>query len=341
MQTSRIGAEPKPTWRQVPGEVRRQTADLLGANVERAMRIWGGYGPSATFRLFLADGRRVVFKGVCESPNEFLLRAFDAEARVYRELGEILLGRWAPKFHGDVEHADWRALLLEDVGSAQVPPWTPRYSALALRDFAEFHKSTLARTDIPEWVPRTDHLELASSWRDIAAQPDGVMNVAGLAGRQQPEAQDWLHKHLESLTTTALQLRDVEQPHALLHFDARSDNLRIQPGGRLRLFDWPFACVAPPEMDLVELAQSITTEGGPSPERCVDWYRERLAIREDALVSSVAALAGFFAARAWQPTIPGVPRVRSFQRRQLRTTLAWSARQLGLAEPTWLAAIPD
>jgi hypothetical protein len=304
------------------------------------MRIWGGYGPSATFRLFLGHGRRVVFKGVYESPNEFLLQAFDAEARVYRELGD-LLGRWAPAFFGEVEHADWKALLLEDLGPARVPPWTPRHSAMAVRDFAEFHKSTLGRTDIPAWVPRTDHVELASSWRDIAAQLDGVPNVAGLAGQQRPEAQEWLETHINTLTSTALQLMNVDQPHALLHFDARSDNLRIQPGGRLRLFDWPFACVAPPEMDLVELAQSITTEGGPSPERCVDWYRERLGLREEALVASVAALAGFFAARAWQPPIPGVPRVRSFQRRQLRTTLAWSARQLNLPEPTWLAAIPD
>ena len=50
---------------------------------------------------------------------------------------------------------------------------------------------------------------------------------------------------------------------ALLHFDTRSDNLRLQSGGRLRLFDWPYASLGPPELDVAAFAQSITCEGGP------------------------------------------------------------------------------
>ena len=51
---TRIGAEPKPPWRAVPPAVRREVERLVGSRVARALRVWGGYAPSPTFRLFLA-----------------------------------------------------------------------------------------------------------------------------------------------------------------------------------------------------------------------------------------------------------------------------------------------
>ena len=59
---SRRGAEAKPAWRRVPRLVRRLTEDQLGAPVARATRVYGGYAPSATFRLLLAGGKRAFFK---------------------------------------------------------------------------------------------------------------------------------------------------------------------------------------------------------------------------------------------------------------------------------------
>ena len=70
------------------------------------------------------------------------------------------------------------------------------------------------------------------------------------------------------------------------------------------------------------------------------WYAERLPVRERVLDCSVAAIAGYFAGNAWRPDPPGLPRLRSIQRRQLRASLAWAARRLGLPEPGWLAAVP-
>ena len=58
----RAGQEDKPTWQRVPSTVRRRIEAVLGARVSRALRSWGGYSPSATFRLALADGRRVFLK---------------------------------------------------------------------------------------------------------------------------------------------------------------------------------------------------------------------------------------------------------------------------------------
>ena len=49
-----------------------------------------------------------------------------------------------------------------------------------------------------------------------------------------------------------------------------------------------------------------------------------------ASLISVAAIAGYFAYHAWRDPIPGLPRVRAVQRRQLRSSLMWAAQRLHL-----------
>jgi hypothetical protein len=71
------------------------------------------------------------------------------------------------------------------------------------------------------------------------------------------------------------------------------------------------------------------------------WYAEVMPLRRSYVDAAVAGIAGYFADRAWRPPIPGVPRVRAFQRRQLKVSLAWAARLLALPEPAWLAAVAD
>jgi hypothetical protein len=74
----------------VPDGVRRAAEEIVGAPIVRALRVWGGYAPSATFRLFLADGRRLVFKGINASSNDVMREGLGAEERVYGELAHLL-----------------------------------------------------------------------------------------------------------------------------------------------------------------------------------------------------------------------------------------------------------
>jgi len=66
-----------------------------------------------------------------------------------------------------------------------------------------------------------------------------------------------------------------------------------------------------------------------------------MLVRDAVMDSAVASVAGFFAVQAWQAPIPGLPRLRSIQRRQLKASLAWCARRLELPEPDWLVAVAD
>jgi hypothetical protein len=83
----------------------------------------------------------------------------------------------------------------------------------------------------------------------------------------------------------------------------------------------------------------VTVDRGPEPEQIVAWYAERGPVRSDALDASIAAISGYFADTGWRPEVPGLPRLRRFQRAQLRVSLAWAARRLGLPHPTWLERI--
>lgn len=331
--------EDKPRWSAVPEALKAQVDDVLGARVIGGRRAFGGYGPSATFVLSLGDGRRVFFKGVYPLPEESAVSwSLDAEERVYRELGHAI-GPWAPTYLGSVRANGWHALLLEAVSGRRFPPWTKRTAARAARSYGRFHASTIGEP-LPGWLPREEHLDFVGFWQGIATDPEASARLIGSAGHRRTDAEAWLDENLDALVAAEPPLANVGQPFALLHFDTRSDNIRLS-GDLLRMFDWPVACVGPVEFDLAAFAQSIESEGGPKAERVVAWYEEVLPVRADVLRASIAAIAGYFADRAPRPDPPGLPRLRSVQRRQLKASLSWAARELRLPEPNWLASVPD
>lgn len=333
---SRTGPEAKPQWQAVPAEVKAEVERRLGAAVARAERVYGGYAPSATFRMRLADGRRVFLKGVNESSNDFMRRGLALEERIYRELAP-LIRPWAPEFFDSLTRDDWHVVLLEDVGPADVPPWTLGRVRQAMRDYAEFHRASVGRT-LPNWLP--DHITLiAGFWDRFRAQDGALEAVASLAGTATEEARRWLEAYVPALRDAAARLPSAGEPRALLHLDTRSDNVRTAP--RLRLFDWNWATVGAPEADLAHFAQAIAAEDGPAPELSVRAYVDVAPIRENLVAATIAGLAGAFASSSARPPDPALPRVRSLQRRQLKVCLAWAARLLRLPEPRWVGAIPS
>lgn len=111
---SRSGVETKLPWQSMSAGIRKAVEHEMGNAVRRAIRVYGGYAPSATYRLLLEDGRRAFFKGVGgELTNEWMERSIRQEERVYRRLGDVLLP-WAPEFYGAFRREGWQVLLLED-----------------------------------------------------------------------------------------------------------------------------------------------------------------------------------------------------------------------------------
>jgi hypothetical protein len=332
--------EDKPTWSMVPRPVRDETERLLGAQVRRATRRFGGYGPSATFHLALADGRAAFFKGVYPLPEGSGVRwALDEEERVYLHLREHITP-WAPDYYGSLRAAGWHAMLIESVAGERIPPWTESAARRATRSYAEFHAGTVGKA-LPDWLSRAAHLEFTGFSQSIADDETKLAQLAGLCPttRLQRQAAQWVTTNAAALTAAEEPLR-VANRFCLLHFDTRSDNVRLD-GDLLRMFDWPWAAVGPPEFDLGAFAQSVASEGGPDPEELTGWYADVLPIDDQVLTASVAGISGYFADRGSQPHVPELPRLRSVQRRQLKASLPWAARRLGLEPPVWLESVAE
>ena len=330
--------EPKPAWSKVPVAVRREAEHRLGARVARATRAYGGYAASATFRLVLANGRRAFFKaGYPPPPGSAAIFPVERETKRYGALAPIV-GRWMPKFFGSYEREDWHVLLMEDLGPPRIPPWSARTARIAARSYARFHKATLGAT-LPRWLSRTQHAEFGGYWRQLERLSQ-LDRTASLARGREDDAREWLDVALPVLVAHERELARSRRPFALLHFDTRSDNIRLV-GERMVMFDWPFASVGPAEFDAVAFAQTVVVEGGPEPERILAWYEEVLPLRPREIDASLAGIAGYFAQRSPQPPLPGLPRLRSIQRRQLKACLRWCARRFDLPEPRWLGAVPD
>ena len=330
--------EPKPAWSEVPIDVRREAERRLRSRVARATRAYGGYAASATFRLVLANGKRAVFKaGYPPPPGSAAIFPIDREEKRYRTLAPIV-GRWMPRQYGSFKKDDWHVLLMEDLGPARIPPWSTRSARLVARSYARFHRATLGKT-LPRWLSRTQHGEFGGYWQQL--QRLGQLDLtASLARGREDEAREWLDVALPVLIAHERELATARRPFALLQFDTRSDNFRLV-GDRLVMFDWPFACVGPAEFDVIAFVQTVVSERGPAPERVLAWYEEVLPLRPREIDASLAGIAGYFAQRAPQPPLPGLPRLRGVQRRQLKACLGWAARRFALAEPRWLSTVED
>ena len=99
------------------------------------------------------------------------------------------------------------------------------------------------------------------------------------------------------------------------------------------------AVAGPAEFDAAFLIQSIAVESPLDPETILAWYREVNPLDPKIMEAAVCVAAAFFADRAWLPELPGLPRLRTFQRKQLVVTLRWALRRLGVKTPRWLTAI--
>lgn len=234
--------------------------------------------------------------------------------------------------------ADWHALLLEDLGPPTAPPWRTADLRAASHGLADFHRHSLG-LELPQLLPRDKHGHFASIWAGLSA--DGSLaRLPSLAGEASGEVERWLSESVPALRRAAEYLVEAPPPQTLLHFDVRSDNLRIVEG-QLRLFDWNWASVGPAELDLAAFAQSVTVEGGGDPERVIALYAEHLPVRDEVVTSSAASIAPYLLRGFWAPEVPGLPRLREFQRRQAVVTLEWAARRLSLDLPRWARRLAD
>lgn len=316
--------EPKPDWAEVPEVLRAKIVTTIGEPVVRGETVWGGFGPTASFALTTASGARFFCKGTHPGNTR------EGHAAVLREVENLKafpeLTGFGATLRGFVEGDGWHLMILDHVPrGTSVPPWTPDAIAQVMRLVADFHRATPERAETllhDRWA--SDLIAKAQNWHTLRDNVDARDGFIALF-EDSANASHWLDSHLDRLVTLKDRGPEIGGPRGWAHMDIRSDNIIFAADGGLLLIDWPVLSYGPQLLDIAFFLPSLAGQGGPS---CADALRlyERAAgvtFAPDDVTIAAAVVAGFFAARAGEPEIPALPRLRWIQKLQLFPALDW------------------
>jgi hypothetical protein len=299
-------------WERLPHALRNTIESMIGARVVASVSGTGGYSPSLASRCDLDDGRRVFVKAVSAEQNPDTPGMLRHEIDVTRRLPSDVP---APALLDAFDDGEWVAAVFEYVdGRAPGDPWHDddlRDVCAAVTQLGQAPVEDNLRAVLPSAEDRL--APLFDNWEVLAASP--------------PDGLDpWAASHLDVLVVLESGWRAAVAGESLVHNDTRSDNILIEPSGRVVFVDWPHACVGAPWLDLVCMVPSVVLEGG----RAEDVLAIAGAAADDDAVDTVlAALLGYFVERCTRPDPPGLPTVRAFQRAQGAVTLRWLRSRLG------------
>ncbi len=208
----------------------------------------------------------------------------------------------------------------------------------AIAMLARFHMNTPARARevLPIAEEQIEFMALyraETGWKSLADAAARAEFLALFADRD--AAARWLDAHLSEVVAREAQAVHLGGPRSWVHHDVRSDNLLFYGADEPMLIDFPYLAYGPALMDVAFFLPSLAGEGGPSPAEGLRLYEQISGIRfetRDAAIGA-ATVAGFFAARAGQPDVPGLPRLRWVQKLQLFPGLSWMASVMGIDPP--------
>lgn len=138
----------------------------------------------------------------------------------------------------------------------------------------------------------------------------------------------WIGRHLAELVALETASVGAADGTTLLHADIRADNILITPTD-VMFVDWPWASRGAAWIDLLLLLPSVAMQRGPKPWEIFDAHPLARGVAEDRVTAVVAAIAGFFMRQSRQPSPPGLPTLRAFQRDQGLPALEWLKRRTG------------
>lgn len=284
-------------WTELPNRVRTWVGEQLGGPVAEAVSRPGGFSPGVAARVVTGSGRRAFVKAVGPEPNPDTAGLHRREAEVLAALPD---GLPVPRLLAALDEGGWVALLLEDVeGHHPGGPWTTE-EALASVEALEAVAGVTAPGEWPDLSA-----ELAghfTSWSRIAQDPP--QDLDAWAARRTAELDDLAQRALARL-----------RGGHLVHRDSRADNLLVEPTGRVRVLDWPWAARGAPWFDAASLLVDIRSYGDLDVAPLLPPIRDLGATPEDVL-GVAAGLAGLLAEASRRPPAPGLPTLRAFQRHQ-------------------------
>jgi hypothetical protein len=303
----------RPAWTELPMPVRAAIEGRLDDVVVAAESRDGGYSQGLASVLTTAGGDRVFVKAV-GSEHGFAQWLYREEARRVALLPAGVPTpalRWSLRVEDDAD--PWEVLAFDaGAGRNPVTPWrTDELAAVAgLCD-------RLAEVQVPAGtLPEYADEALLDYWAKLAGG-DG----AGL-----DTYDPWVAANLGRFADLDAQVADAVRGTSLVHADLRGDNILLDPsvpGFAPVAVDWPSAARGAPFVDLVGMLPAVRLEGGPAPEDVLASHPLPRDTDPDAVTAFLAGMTGYFVYSSLQPSPPGIPHLRGFQRAQAEVCIPW------------------
>lgn len=298
-----VAASPRLEWAQVASDVREAVECALGSPVVTAVTQHGGFSPGAAVRVVCADGTRAFVKACSSSldpDTPDLNRAEIAALQLIPE--ELPVARLLASY----DDGDWVALVLEDIEGRRPPlPW----SAADVSSVTSTLEAVAATPAHDGFAPFAVAVDALTAWDDVVTDPTGV-NPSLIA-------------RLPELLDLQARAREVTRGDALVHWDARNDNILIRPDGSAALLDWAWASRGAPWLDTLLLAVDFVVQGGPDPDAYLSSVVLTSEVDPQDLRAMLACMVGIWAERSRRPAPPGLPTIRAWQAHCASESLRW------------------
>lgn len=286
----------RPTWGDLPARLHTWVAEALGSPVVEARSQPGGFSPGTADRVVTADGRSAFVKAVSTAQNPDTPGLHRREISVLESLRAVTS---VPQLLASYDDGEWVGLIIEDVEGEHPLPWTNASLAAALSALAEVAGMTAP-----------------GSWPELPVELQAEMGRWAVVADDPPADLDpWLGDRLGELHELAQQTLPRMAGESVAHTDVRADNLLLQPDGRVRLVDWPWASRGAPWTDSVMLLFNVRWAGDLDVRPHLPAIRS-LGATDDDVLGLLAGLTGFCTDAARRPPKQGLPTLRDFQRQQ-------------------------
>lgn len=314
----------RPTWADLPADLRTAISGRLGSPVTWATSAGGGFTRGFAGVLSTAAGERVFVKAASLVEQRHLSDWYAREAALTAELPPAVPAarpRWT------LTTAGYFVLCLDAVdGRMPALPWIPGELNAALAAWASAAAALrrpppgLAGAGLPQLaeLARAD----LSWWQEIAAgrealPPAGTSTTERLLRRRLPE-----------LAALEAALPDLVFDTAVIHGDLRLDNILVDRAEMAWICDWTWLCHGPAWFDTTSLLVTAYASGLDA-DALFAAHPTSTDAPAGGVDAALAALAGYWLTRSAAGPTGASPHAQAHQRFSGETALAWLSARRG------------
>lgn len=307
-------------WMDMPAKIRKLIEKQLGSKVVNAETQHGGFSPGVAARIYTADNQCCFLKALGTEHNPTSVLFHRNEIKINTQLPT---NTFAPRLlwsHDDADDTEWVAMIFDNIdGINPITPWQQNDLERVIQAMGQLSTMlTPSPIEVGQIPGSEEHFsKRIHGWQQIKANEASVERLDA-----------WSQRHLDALCELEEKAPAAVAGHTLVHFDIRADNI-VMTDDDVWFVDWPHASIGAAWLDAILFAPSVAMQGGLSPEALIQRFPACRQADPEAITASVVSIAGMYAQRSLQPSPPGLPTLREFQKAHRKVTQEWVAQRTG------------